>query len=344
MITKDIVKGYLKDKYGEVEILNLEELGSGWHGTGYKLEFKHKGEIKKVLVKSLRPWLLGHDYAADRAGVFLLQHEQSKIVPNHENCIDVVGIKDDGNLIISECKDFFQVKEFISGEFYFQDLDRVFKDGITEKDKERAIMIAEYLANMHKMEFSGSEEKRSSLLLRHTRDCVGHGETLMGVIDSYPAEYQEMMINILKKVVEYREKHKNDRKKIVCCHGDFHPGNIVFNEAIVMLDSARVIWGEPADDVTSILMNFIWYALRKEGTYTGDFKELGDIFWNKYIELTGDKDIIKIAPIYFAFRGLVVGHPDFYPDQTEETRKKLYNFVENVQNGFEYEKINDLFN
>jgi hypothetical protein len=40
---------------------------------------------------------------------------------------------------------------------------------------------------------------------------------------------------------------------------------------------------------------------------------------------------------FFAFRGLVVASPVWYPNITLETRRKLFNFIRNVLDAEEFE-------
>lgn len=74
-IPKEVVQKYLNEKEGgPVEILEYEKLGSGWHGTGYKIKFKRSskgGNIKEVVIRTLMPVDFSHDYISDRAKVFL---------------------------------------------------------------------------------------------------------------------------------------------------------------------------------------------------------------------------------------------------------------------------------
>ena len=89
-------------------------------------------------------------------------------------------------------------------------------------------------------------------------------------------------------------------------------------------------------------INYIWLALRHKNNFSGPFKELFEIFWRNYLKKTRDNEINKIVPIFFAFRGLVVAHPLFYKNQTNKTRKQIFNFINNILDGkvFNYKKIN----
>ena len=75
--------------------------------------------------------------------------------------------------------------DFVAGTEYFYDLDRV-KDArtLTKLDVARAQALSDYLGETH-------AAKRTDLVIytRRMRDLVGHGELIMGLIDSYPRTF-----------------------------------------------------------------------------------------------------------------------------------------------------------
>jgi thiamine kinase-like enzyme len=230
-----------------------------------------------------------------------------------------------------------------------EDLQKIKKENnLIQFDKKKALMLSNYLVALHKNKFKGKKEITSSIYKRHLRDCMGHGEMLLGVIDTYPRKIkftrETKIISIIKKFVELREKLKGKHYRLCRIHGDFHPGNILFQnkKSFVVLDASRELYGDPADDLTTMAINYIWFALMHKDNFFGPFKKLFEIFWKNYIRKTGDIEINKIAPLFFAFRGVVVAHPIFYKNQTDETRKKIFNFINKVldEEKFDYKKIN----
>jgi len=75
----------------------------------------------------------------------------------------------------------------------------------------------------------------------------------------------------------------------------------------------------------------------------GPFERLFRLFWDRYLERTGDQGVLEPAPPFFAFRGLVVASPVWYPDISMTTRRKLFNFIEEVlnQSAFDPARVND---
>lgn len=342
-ISKKIMNAYLEKKFKQkVKILEYKRLGTGWHGTGYLIRFEVKGKEKAVVLRTLRPEGFSHDYFSDRASSFILQHELSKNVKNHLKSIDVGGYTAKGELVsVGECKEFFQVVELVKGKEYVKDLLEIMKKkGVTKEDKDKALMLSNYLVELHKEKYnpavSKSEKKvlASSIYRRHLRDCIGHGEMLIGVIDTYPDKLtwtnRKEFAWIIGKAAELREELKDDYKRLCRIHGDFHPANIVFNNKLIVLDASRELFGDPVDDVISLGLNYIWYAIQHKGNFSGPFKELFDIFWNNYMKKTRDYKIRKIAPIFIAFRYTVMAHPIFFKAQSNSVRRKLFNIINNT--------------
>lgn len=168
---------------------------------------------------------------------------------------------------------------------------------------------------------------------------------LMGVIDTYPKPKtldftsQEEITEIERKAVTWRNKIKYLAHRLSRIHGDYHPfGNIRFREddTMMALDWAREKFGEPADDVSALTINYLFFSLWHYGAYLDPFKELMETFYQRYIEKTGDKEILKVIAPFYAFRGLVVAHPLYYPDMETEKRRTVFNFINNVLDAEEF--------
>lgn len=344
---------YLEKKFkSKVKILEYKKLGTGWHGTGYSVRFKLKGKENKVVLRTLRPEGFSHDYFSDRAASFIMQHELSKI-KNHIKSIDVGGYTPKGKLVsLGDCKEFFQIVEFVKGKEYLHDLLDIMKRGkLVKADKDKAVLLSNYLVWLHKEKYNPkvkkSEKKAlaSSIYRRHLRDCIGNGEMLMGVIDTYPDNLKwtnrKEFAWIIGKAAELRECLKDDYKRLCRMHGDFHPANVVFKgKKIIVLDASREFYGDPADDFLSMALNYLWYAIQHKGSFSGPFKELFDIYWNNYMKKTKDYKIRKIAPIFIAFRYVVMAHPTFFDFQSDKVRRKLFNVIKNTLKAKEFNPNN----
>ena len=154
----------------------------------------------------------------------------------------------------------------------------------------------------------------------------------MGIADSYPS-HPVIPPGLLEKIehlcVEWRWRLKGFTHRLRQVHGDFHPWNILFRSAcdFSVLDRSRGEYGDPADDVTSLTLNYLFFSLQRGGTFEGGLKTLHDRFWKRYLDQTGDRELLQFAPPFLAFRGLVMASPLWYPSLSDAIRRKLVNFI-----------------
>jgi hypothetical protein len=239
--------------------------------------------------------------------------------------------------------------EVAHGQGYSADFQRIKESGkITSLDLKKAKLLGAYLAKLHKKTFNGSKEASLSIRRRHSRDAIGHGEMMMGVIDTYPEGFKFIskaaLTELICDAVRFREAVKDVSYTPCRIHGDFHPGNIIFNgNKIMLLDSSRELWGDPADDVVSLALNYIWFAVMQSGTFSGPFAQLFKVFWKSYFAGTMHKHILRTFGVHMAFRSVVVAHPFFYGAQTDDTRKKMMKLARNTLSAgkFEPSRIKD---
>ena len=132
--------------------------------------------------------------------------------------------------------------------------------------------------------------------------------------------------------MEWRWKLKARSHRLRQVHGDFHPWNILFREGadFSVLDRSRGEWGDAADDVTCLTLNYLFFSLQRSGRLEGEFERLFRGFWDRYLERSGDAELLEVAAPFFAFRGLVMANPVWYPALDAGVRKKLFSFINNV--------------
>ncbi|MGQ9542823.1 MAG: aminoglycoside phosphotransferase family protein [Candidatus Bathyarchaeia archaeon] len=332
-----------------VKLLSIDKLGEGFHNAGFSITFNSGGAPRRVVMRIVRGdtgW--GHDYLSDRCSVLLLQHRLAKAAPPGTCPIsyDVAALMPDGSIrSIGESIEFLHFLEEVpesAGEPYSIDLLNISERGeLLEMDRLRAESIADYLADLHSI-----KNPNPNLYMRHIRDLVGHGEMLMGVIDTYP-DPENLNFTSRREIetievesVRWRNRIKNLSHRCSRIHGDIHPfGNVRFrrDNSILTLDPSREEFGEPADDITSMSINYVFFSIWRQGRLTRPFKELFTIFLNRYLDRTGDNDIFKVMAPFYAFRGLVVAHPTYYPDLKSDGRRKIFNFIINVLKDEEFE-------
>lgn len=345
MINQEAIIRHLRKIMPAANEIQITKLGSGVHGAGFLADIAMPSGNKRYVLKALFPEGLGHDYASDRAASFLLDLDEFNKIPKHVDAVDVLAELEDGTIkSIGGGREYYLLMEEATGTSYFNDLrEMANKESLSDSDSLRIKLLAEYLAEVH----SVKKESRQ-LYWRKLRDTVGHGECLMGVFDSYPdgvMSYRQMA-EIEKLCIDWRARLKRKAHRLCRVHGDFHPGNIWFNEQgtdFTVLDRSRGPWGEAADDITGLAVNYIFFSVMLRGSYSGAYKQAMEEFLRAYIAATGDAEIFEVAAPFFAFRGAVVANPLFYPDLSESGRKKIFSFVRGVlhEERFEPGKIAD---
>ena len=351
------VENYLTGLYGKSRVSGISELGGmpveveeGIKGFGYGkpylIDFEAGGEKRSVVLSSMRIQKgFGHDHFSDRAQILIWQNSVFNNLPGHVKSLDVGYFTKKGEIFSSgKADEYFILMEKIEGKEYFLDLERIKKDGkSTTLDIERTEALSTYLAEIHANRHDDPE-----LYLRKIRDTVGHGECIMGLTDSYPDDLDFVtwgdLCEIEKKCVDWRYKIKGRAHRLCMTHGDFHPWNIMFRQGVdfTVLDRSRGEWGEAADDVSSITMNYLFYSLQKYGKLAGPFQEMYELFFDNYLERTGDKELLETIQPFYVFRSLVVASPIWYPNLDPGVRTKLFNFINNILDNevFDYQDVN----
>ncbi len=323
---------YLQSVFGAAPgSVRLSALGRGSHGRGYRASFVQGGVGRKVIIKALEKNIgLGHDYPSDRAGVFLLASENYGKFPSHVKAIDVLSLQKNGSAIsVAGGIEYYLVMEEGEGVNYFKDLrDMRELRVLGRRDRERVSALARFMARAH-----AKKKDAPGLYLRKIRDIIGHGECLMGVFDTYPANNGFTNLAefaaIEKACVDWRAVLKGRANRLSRVHGDFHPGNILFNgeKSFVLLDRSRGEYGEPADDVTALCINYIFFSLTEHGEIAGAYEEALSLFYEEYIGASGDEEVNGVSAPFYAFRAAVVANPLFYPEVTDDVRGKLLAFA-----------------
>jgi aminoglycoside phosphotransferase (APT) family kinase protein len=269
---------------------------------------------------------------ADRAQAMLWAHAAFGRLERHVASLDVGAVRMNGELVsLGSAEELYLLAEFADGAEYADDLLRL-RGGepLRPLDVERADALCDYLAGIHRTR--GADP---GLYARRIRELVGHGECIFGVADSYPPAGPvpaAMLEEIERRCVAWRWRVKPRARRLAQVHGDFHPWNILFRAGadFSVLDRSRGEWGEPADDVTCLALNYLFFSLQAAHALRGDFERLWTRFWQRYLERSGDREILEVAAPFLAFRALVMANPLWYPALDEKVRRKLLNFILNV--------------
>jgi hypothetical protein len=314
-----------------------QEEGDDLKGFGYGaplfLEYEVSGEQRKAVLETMAPSSYGHDNFSDRAQAILWEHASFNNLPRHVRSIDSGAFLGSGRIISTgTAEEFFLLTEFVEGKGYFKDLERIRDSGEAEAlDLDRTHALADYLSAVHAERFDAP-----SLYTRRIRDLMGHGECIMGMIDNYPAQFEFITQPVLKEIEfacnEQRWRIKDRSHRLCRVHGDFHPWNILFRDGadFTVLDRSRGEWGEPADDVATITINYLFFSLQRSGKLEADFEKLFKLFWDRYLAATGDRELLEVIAPFYAWRGLVIASPTWYPHLPTAVRKTIFTFIGNV--------------
>lgn len=332
------VETYLKSLFGKgVKVLALTRLGDPedklTKGFGYgvpvRVDYESAGERKKAVLHTMSPGPFGHEHMADRARVLLWSHQAFNKLPRHVRSLDVGAFRPDGTLMsLAEAEELCLLTDYVDGQSYVTDLERLRDTGeLTELDLSRADTLCDYLVDIHK-----ARGPDPSLYVRRNRELLGDGECIMGLTDSYPTHPlfpPEILEEIEHRAVEWRWRLKDRTNRLRQIHGDFHPWNILFGSGVDfhLLDRSRGEFGDPADDLTSLTMNYLFFSLQRSERLEGGFEKLFLTFWERYLAATKDCELLRVAAPYFAFRGLVMASPLWYPNLSNTVRKRLRQFI-----------------
>jgi hypothetical protein len=303
------------------------------YGTPYLIEYKVGRKVKSGVLETMRPGGFGHEFPWDRAQSLLFAHCTYNRLPKHVRSIDV-GILTKKNELrsLGDFSEFFILTEKVEGQGYYKDLERIRDSGtMTDMDLRRCIALADYIACVHKV-----KKKAPDLYARAVRDLVGHGECIMGLIDSYPREAdfleKDELKEIEKKCVEWNWTLKSKSRDLCRVHGDFHPFNIMFRKGtdFTALDRSRSEWGEAANDVASMSINYLLFSIQAHGRLESPFDQLYELFMSTYLDRTGDQGLLEVIQPFYAWRCLVVASPIWYPNLGRDNRRRFFNFIRAV--------------
>jgi hypothetical protein len=331
---------YLKSLLGnDIVLLNLTHLGeppdaalgkSYGYGSPIRIDYRTgNGALRSAVLHTMSPGPFGHEHMADRARVLLWSHHAFNRLPRHVRSLDVGAFEPGGNLVsLAQAEELCLLTEYAPGENYAIDLERLRDTGtLTELDLTRADALCDYLVSIHRVR--GTEP---GLYVRRIRELIGDGECIMGLADSYPQHplfTPQVLQQIEQRCVAWRWRLKQRVHRLRQVHGDFHPWNILFGSGtnFQLLDRSRGEFGDPADDVTSLTLNYVFFSMQRNGRLEGAFETLFLRFWKRYLEKSEDREMLQVVAPFFAFRGLVMASPVWYPSLADGVRRKLLTFL-----------------
>ncbi len=287
------------------------------------------GKRRVLVLHTERPDEHGHDRRADRVAEAVLAYDTWGHIPGHVAALDVGLMAEDGTLTSLADGEPYVLTAWAEGEVYAADLRRIAISGATPRDHARLDLLVDHLARLHQR-----QARPASAYTRAVRDLVGAGEGIFGIVDGYPADTPAAsptrLAAIEARCVAWRWRLKDRAERLRRIHGDFHPFNLVFDrdDRLTLLDASRGCAGEPADDVTALAVNYVFFALDRPGAWGRGLGALWRRLWDGYLERTGDVGLLDVAAPWLAWRALVLASPRWYPDVSPGARDALLSWVE----------------
>ena len=301
-------------------------------GYGAPIRITLAGDPQRVLVfRTATANEYGHDRRSDRAQQMLLAFDTFGAIPNHVRALDVGAIAPDGRLVsVPGGGEFYLLTSWAPGTLYADDLRRIAREHLTTaEDRERCQALATWLARLHDFRM-----RRPAGYRRAVRDLIGHGEGIFGIVDGYPDDVPGAARGKLERIerlaLEWRWRLRGREHRLARTHGDFHPFNLVFDRgaSFTALDASRGAEGEPADDVTALAINYVFFALDARAAWPQGLGVLWRTFWQAYLEASGDRELLEVMAPWLAWRALVLASPCWYPKLSAQSRERLLGLAE----------------
>jgi hypothetical protein len=344
VIRADRVEAYLRQAFGDdANLIGLCDIAApgeqGMKEFGYGkpvcIEFAVGGARRSAVLSIMRGDKYGHQFYWDRAAILMFQHDASGRMEKHVRSLGL-GYFDENDVMapIRQPKEFFIVSEKAPGYDYYLDLERIRKGGFVPDDLEMVRTLAAFLARVH-----ARRKDDPDLYLRRIRNLIGASECIFGLVDAYPHPYDLFppgrFAALEKRIIDWRWKLRGFTHRLTEVHGDFHPWNILVAEMgpgrdFAVLDRSRGEFGDAADDVATLAINFLLFGLYEKPRLAGDFERMYMAFFETYLRESGDDEMLSVIAPFFVFRGLVIASPQWYPNHPLPVRQGLLRFLENV--------------
>jgi hypothetical protein len=316
-------------------------------GRTYRIAFSLGRKRRALILKILKP-VHGQTHLGERSLKVFLAHSGYKTLPKHVGSVDAVAVMLNNELVsLKDAQDFVFLMEEATGTKYSRDIEAINRRGrLLARDLTRARVLSRYLAQIHR-----TKEDNPAAYFHRIRKTFFGSEGIAGIIDSYPERFLRANIQTLRRIerqlVEWRWRLRNFCGRLSVVHGDIYPENVFFrpNNDFVLLDRDRGELGDPADDISSLTINYILPSVVRYGVLRDPFRTLFNTFMTDYFSRTEDNDLYTVIAPFYTFRVAVICNPRIHPELDSQARKVLFNFASNLLSSerFDYGNINSYF-
>jgi len=329
---KEELERVLSEKLSkEIKIREIKKIGTGYHSDGFKLTTKDGLEF---FLKRIKSNDVGFEFPERKIASLLVSQSMANRI-NHKSNIKSLGVfihNIDFKEIpgADEESEIYQIQEFGGeGKSYLQILEgNTNKKNIDLKDKEEINKIIDYITEIHKIKHPSQDKKRLDAVYNDfLRNVIGHPEYILQLFHDMPKDNTVLSPDkqgeFLTLMIENMHYFKNKSERLTAIHGDFWGANVFFNDnaSMYVIDHSRMPWGDPGFDVGLFMGSYIISYHKTKNPY---FKELANYFLERYIEKTGDKEVLNTMIYALGLIAVIYASPLHVPDISDETRKSVY--------------------
>jgi hypothetical protein len=318
-------------KTSEPDAISVKKIGEGFNASGYSIQTIRNGTEQKLFARELSPSVLGATTPEDQAFSLL---ESSRTVqgalPSR-----VYGIKQNGEFV-----EVTGIQKYISIGQHLPDGSVNFLGLIERKDDSEeaseiafeieplAMQMTDLLVAIHDEDLEELPSPAELLYSRATAAIIHNSELGRGVVDLLLSQNPEWVTPddtdlLLSLMIKTRRMLGVHPERLTKIHGDYWQANIFFTpNGEILTGDIRTGWGEPADDVVSMIADLCAHDLIQYGSFGNDFTELSKKMLKRYIETRRDPEITKYMALKYSFKTLA--EATFTPGITDEQRRMLF--------------------
>src|SRR5450432_3525406 len=136
------------------------------YGAPLRIDLRHEGELKSVVLHSATPNPFGHELRANRAEEMLIAADTFGLLPRHTRVFDVGAFRGEDFVSLRDTGEFFLLTEYAEGRPYAHDLRQIAEFGaLRPEDLGRVDTLVCYLVSIHAIKLPDA-----SLYTRSIRD------------------------------------------------------------------------------------------------------------------------------------------------------------------------------